>query len=431
MKHLHCRMTAKFGLCLLILSLFGTTEAFSPNTGKPLRRISQHSMRNNDFRFQLPKRSINLATSLSSTSKEIENKPSIWKRISVWRKPTSDSRRFPSRIILQRILPVLGVLLVLPLKAAASDTTTMVMSPISASVEFRLTLRLVMAAILGAGLGKERSIAKHSAGVRTMALVAMGASAFTICSIYGFNVFGSKHDPGRMASQVASGVGFVGAGVITSTSHMNGRNIVHGLTTAATIWLSAAVGVACGTGLFQVATAAAALTIFILRLGRSQPQQQATPAQQWRTSNSRQHNGANGSLRKRFIPSELSATPLDWQHTEDDDCFAETHDTAEWDEHHHTVQRILDDEMPPIIQEARQRIEKENHRLSSLIHEEEDEAKHSSSSEPHHKIVVDQDPEIVEIMHNAWNNSTNHHELHIQNMQRFADYANKTIVGAP
>ena len=141
--------------------------------------------------------------------------------------------------------------------------------PVPASFETRLTLRLVYAAILGAGLGKERSFAKHSAGVRTMALVAMGASAYTICSAYGFANFG-HYDPGRMASNVASGVGFVGAGVITTSASRN-QNVVHGLTTAATIWLSAAVGVACGVGLFQISTVAAVATVTILRLGRMKP----------------------------------------------------------------------------------------------------------------------------------------------------------------
>lgn len=336
------------------------------------------------------------------------------------------SLRFSGRIY--PVLSALVVLLFFPLRAMASDTA--LMSPIPASLEFKLTLRLIVAAFLGAGLGKERSIAKHSAGVRTMALVAMGASTFTVCSLYGFNIFGAKHDPGRMASQVASGVGFVGAGVITSTSHMNGRNIVHGLTTAATIWLSAGVGVACGTGLYQVATAAAALTIFILRLGRVRPLPES-------------HPGTNANPRRRFIPAELSATPLNWQHTEDDDSFAETHDTAEWDEHHHTVQRILDDEMPQIIQEARRKIEAENRRLSMKRREVAEAEKHrlsmkreaSKLEHRHHTeprktdriVVVKEDPEIAEIMHHAWKNHTNHQEIHIKNMQRFSEMANKTV----
>jgi uncharacterized membrane protein YhiD involved in acid resistance len=111
-------------------------------------------------------------------------------------------------------------------------------SPVSGITEARLCLRLLYAALLGAVLGKERSFAKHSAGVRTMALVSMGAAAFTVCSSFGFASFieaGCRYDPSRMAASVVSGVGFVGAGVIT-TSHHSHNNVVHGLTTAATIW---------------------------------------------------------------------------------------------------------------------------------------------------------------------------------------------------
>ncbi|CAJ1962390.1 unnamed protein product [Cylindrotheca closterium] len=446
-------MISKFLLCFLILSLFGLTESFSPSAITPPvlrhqrstdRICAAYSTKRNGCGMRLPKRSIKLAARLptnqetATDSKAAVGMP-IWRRIRGIKLTAHEHSRFLSRI--RRVLPALGVLLIFPLKAAASDTmvmSPMVMSPVSASVEFRLTMRLVMAALLGAGLGKERSTSKQSAGVRTMALVAMGASAFTLCSIYGFNVIGGKHDPARMASQVASGVGFVGAGVITSTSHLNGRNIVHGLTTAVTIWLSAAVGVACGTGLFQVATAAAGLTIFILKLGRLPPPSETTTTTQNLNSENIKQSGTNVSIRKRAIPFKSSATPVGC--TDDDDCFsgnheAGSHDMAEWDEHHHTVQSILDDEMPPIIQEARKKIEHENHRLS-MIHDEEAAAlkkagyEVSKHSEPAHiKIVVDEDPEMVEIMQNAWkSNNTNSHEMHVKHMQRFAhDFANETV----
>ena len=153
--------------------------------------------------------------------------------------------------------------------------------PISTAAELQLTGRLVCAAALGAVIGKERSgKTHHPAGVRTMALVATGAACFTVCSMYGFSAAG-RYDPSRMASNVASGVGFIGAGVITTTgsssnrSHQKaaaapppGGSIVHGLTTAAAIWLSAAVGVGCGVGMCILATAAALLTVSVLRIGR-------------------------------------------------------------------------------------------------------------------------------------------------------------------
>ena len=146
-------------------------------------------------------------------------------------------------------------------------------SPISRKNELTLSFRLLFASIVGAAVGKERSTAPHSAaGVRTMALVSLGAAAFTICSMYGFTLVG-RYDPSRMASNVASGVGFVGAGVITTTSSKLNRgdwpeSRVHGLTTAAAIWLSAAMGVASGVGMYVVSSVAAICTITILRVNR-------------------------------------------------------------------------------------------------------------------------------------------------------------------
>lgn len=142
---------------------------------------------------------------------------------------------------------------------------------IPAMVQLRLCLRLLFASLLGAAVGQERSSThKHSAGVRTMALVALGACAFTICSSFGFAGLASKADPSRMASNVASGVGFVGAGVITTTSANpkdSRQSIVHGLTTATAIWISAAIGVCSGVGMHIIATAATLSTISILRFG--------------------------------------------------------------------------------------------------------------------------------------------------------------------
>ena len=112
-------------------------------------------------------------------------------------------------------------------------------APVPASVERVLLLRLLWASLLGGCVGKERSSThQHSAGVRTMALVALGACAFTICSSLGFShLDASKCDPSRMASNVASGVGFVGAGVITTSTNGNDsrQSMVHGLTTATAI----------------------------------------------------------------------------------------------------------------------------------------------------------------------------------------------------
>eukprot|EP00546_Thalassionema_frauenfeldii_P021721 CAMPEP_0178905278 /NCGR_PEP_ID=MMETSP0786-20121207/6180_1 /TAXON_ID=186022 /ORGANISM="Thalassionema frauenfeldii, Strain CCMP 1798" /LENGTH=186 /DNA_ID=CAMNT_0020576855 /DNA_START=159 /DNA_END=719 /DNA_ORIENTATION=+ len=97
-----------------------------------------------------------------------------------------------------------------------------------------------------------------------MALVSLGAAAFTMCSAYGFH---GKVDPSRMAANVASGVGFLGAGVITTEARSKSE-VVHGLTTAAAIWLSAAIGVASGLGLHLISLAVALSTVSILKLGK-------------------------------------------------------------------------------------------------------------------------------------------------------------------
>jgi len=146
--------------------------------------------------------------------------------------------------------------------------------------EIELSLRLVFAGLGGAAVGLERSSSDRPAGVRTMALVSLGAAAFTLCSMYGFMSVGAlvgpggpvtKYDPSRMASNVASGVGFIGAGVITNNRKAAGvydrQSTVGGLTTAAAIWVSAAIGVANGVGLYFIGASAAISTIAILRFG--------------------------------------------------------------------------------------------------------------------------------------------------------------------
>jgi len=136
-------------------------------------------------------------------------------------------------------------------------------------VELELTFRLVYASLFGALIGYERSTSDRPAGIRTMSLVSLGAAVFTLCSMYGFV---GSYDTSRMASNVASGVGFIGAGVITNKRNQNGvrekTGSVKGLTTAAAIWVSAAVGVSAGTGLYFLSMFASISTIIVLRLGK-------------------------------------------------------------------------------------------------------------------------------------------------------------------
>lgn len=117
-----------------------------------------------------------------------------------------------------------------------------------------VTIRLVVAMILGGIIGLERDYRAKDAGFRTHFLVAVGSALFTLISMYGF-VDGVK-DTSRVAAQVVSGIGFLGAGLIVFQ-----KNVIRGLTTAAGLWVTAAVGMACGTGQFFMAALTTALML--------------------------------------------------------------------------------------------------------------------------------------------------------------------------
>jgi putative Mg2+ transporter-C (MgtC) family protein len=119
-----------------------------------------------------------------------------------------------------------------------------------------LMLRLLLAAGLGAATGLEREIRHKPAGLRTNMLIALGAALFTIMSI---ELARDGGTPDRIAAQVVTGVGFFGGGAILRS----GKNI-HGMTTAATIWVNAAVGMAAGAGQFAMATMATVVTLIVL-----------------------------------------------------------------------------------------------------------------------------------------------------------------------
>lgn len=112
-------------------------------------------------------------------------------------------------------------------------------------------LLLFCAFVLSGIVGVEREIRQKSAGTRTHILVGLGAALFTLVSAYGFeHLLGDEVvlDPSRIAAQIVSGIGFIGAGVIFVR-----QNIISGLTTAASIWVTAAVGMACGAGMPLIA----------------------------------------------------------------------------------------------------------------------------------------------------------------------------------
>ena len=113
--------------------------------------------------------------------------------------------------------------------------------------------------VLGAVIGFERELHRQPAGFRTHSLVAVGAALFTIISAYGFD--GSAVDPTRIAAQIVSGIGFIGAGTI-----LQHRGNIRGLTTAASLWSVAAIGMAAGAGMLAIATAGTVLILVVLSL---------------------------------------------------------------------------------------------------------------------------------------------------------------------
>jgi putative Mg2+ transporter-C (MgtC) family protein len=122
-------------------------------------------------------------------------------------------------------------------------------------------LRIGLAGLLGAMVGLEREVHGQLAGMRTYALVTAGSALFTVVGAYGFGEFhkSANVDPMRVAAQVVSGIGFIGAGAI-----LRDGGSVRGVTTAAALWASAAVGVACGAGEFGAAGAGLAVVLIAL-----------------------------------------------------------------------------------------------------------------------------------------------------------------------
>jgi putative Mg2+ transporter-C (MgtC) family protein len=123
--------------------------------------------------------------------------------------------------------------------------------------DLELVGRLGLALVLSASIGLERELRQKSAGLRTYTLVGLGAALFSLAGAYGFQdelgAGGVPRDPARVAAQVVSGIGFIGGGLIFVR-----RDIVRGLTTAATVWVAAAVGMAAGAGLPLLAVGATA-----------------------------------------------------------------------------------------------------------------------------------------------------------------------------
>ena len=128
--------------------------------------------------------------------------------------------------------------------------------------------RISLSILLSFILGFEREITGKFAGLRTHILVCVGSCVFTILSVYGFKMpetvgFLGINDPARIAAQIITGIGFIGAGTVMR----HGANVL-GITTAATLWICAAVGMACGTGEFKIALIATLATSAVIVLIR-------------------------------------------------------------------------------------------------------------------------------------------------------------------
>ena len=129
-------------------------------------------------------------------------------------------------------------------------------------VMLEMVLRLLMATALGAIIGYQRERSGKPAGLRTYILICTGAAMFTVASLYGF---GAAADPARVAAGIVAGIGFLGAGSIIRRE----EGIVEGLTTAATIWAVAAIGLGAGAGLYVVSAVTAAIVLVVLCLPHS------------------------------------------------------------------------------------------------------------------------------------------------------------------
>lgn len=136
---------------------------------------------------------------------------------------------------------------------------------ITDDIFIRMVIQLVLASVLGFAIGLEREHRRKAAGMRTFALVCLGATLFTILSVDGFRSLAPEngYDPSRIAANIVVGIGFLGAGLI----FLQG-NKVQGLTTAAALWVTAAIGMAVGIHMYNVAIVVAFLTLCIMWLFR-------------------------------------------------------------------------------------------------------------------------------------------------------------------
>ncbi len=158
-------------------------------------------------------------------------------------------------------------------------------------VDWGLFLRLTLAAVLGGIVGVERELNGHPAGLRTNILISTSSCLFTILSIKAFPLTGSSQDTARVAAQIVTGVGFLGAGAVIQT-----KKAIHGLTTAATIWMVAAVGMATATDLYTLGIMTTIMTTGILVL--------LGPLSTWLAAKSEIYQQRHEQLYRRILEQE-------------------------------------------------------------------------------------------------------------------------------
>ena len=142
----------------------------------------------------------------------------------------------------------------------------MVITHLMHSIDLEILIRIIISISLGFIIGLERELTNKSAGLRTHILVCLGSTVFTILSLYGFtdptipqNLTRLQNDPSRIAAQIVTGIGFIGGGAVLHHGFS-----VSGLTTAASLWIVASIGMAVGVGAYPVAIVATILAFFVL-----------------------------------------------------------------------------------------------------------------------------------------------------------------------
>jgi putative Mg2+ transporter-C (MgtC) family protein len=152
-----------------------------------------------------------------------------------------------------------------------------------AVTDLEMAIRLLMAAVCGAGVGYQRESANKAAGLRTHILVAVGSALFTLVSMF---AFGDRADPSRVAAQIVVGIGFIGAGAI-----LHSQMTVTGVTTAASIWVTAAIGMAAGVGMYFMTIVCTVIVLVVLQLHKHREAQDDQIASQRHLNNLRDAMG--------------------------------------------------------------------------------------------------------------------------------------------